>query len=329
MTIVPDDKDWTWVCERACPECGFDPAGIADAHLPDRILASARGWESVLAAPAAAAAPDERTWSALEYAAHVRDVHVVMAARLRAVLTASATTPARFAPWDQDAAAVAGRYREQDPGAVASGLVRAAGIFATLYRGVGGDAWNRRGLRSDGGAFTARSLAAYSLHDFEHHRVDVGLPARAPAPTGWEHWASGAGLRAIAAAHREAIDGWNDPAGFGVGYRDRGSGAWVFPMVNGPAAGRSLTAALLAQALGYRAGTVIEELDRPTLTGAIASLARAEAAADVPAHPNLGAWREVLAVPDTARVAVLIGSLDDPASHPAHAALLADPRLRG
>ena len=22
--IIPDDKNWTWVLERACPECGFD-----------------------------------------------------------------------------------------------------------------------------------------------------------------------------------------------------------------------------------------------------------------------------------------------------------------
>ena len=24
--ITPDTKDWTWVLERTCPECGFDPA---------------------------------------------------------------------------------------------------------------------------------------------------------------------------------------------------------------------------------------------------------------------------------------------------------------
>ena len=26
--IVPDDKDWTWVLERVCPECGFDARSI-------------------------------------------------------------------------------------------------------------------------------------------------------------------------------------------------------------------------------------------------------------------------------------------------------------
>ncbi|WP_458689292.1 hypothetical protein [Nocardia tengchongensis] len=24
MPIVPDAKDWTWVLERTCAECGFD-----------------------------------------------------------------------------------------------------------------------------------------------------------------------------------------------------------------------------------------------------------------------------------------------------------------
>ena len=28
MPIVPDDKDWTWVLERPCPECGFDAATV-------------------------------------------------------------------------------------------------------------------------------------------------------------------------------------------------------------------------------------------------------------------------------------------------------------
>jgi hypothetical protein len=24
VTIVPDTKDWTWVLDRPCPECGLD-----------------------------------------------------------------------------------------------------------------------------------------------------------------------------------------------------------------------------------------------------------------------------------------------------------------
>src|SRR5208283_3619665 len=28
MAIVPDSKDWTWVLERRCPECGFVSAEL-------------------------------------------------------------------------------------------------------------------------------------------------------------------------------------------------------------------------------------------------------------------------------------------------------------
>src|SRR4051794_791858 len=26
--VEPDTKDWTWVLDRPCPECGFDPAAV-------------------------------------------------------------------------------------------------------------------------------------------------------------------------------------------------------------------------------------------------------------------------------------------------------------
>ena len=35
--IEPDGKDWTWVLEQPCPECGFDPAAIDVTDLPDLI----------------------------------------------------------------------------------------------------------------------------------------------------------------------------------------------------------------------------------------------------------------------------------------------------
>jgi hypothetical protein len=28
VLIVPHDKDWTWVLERLCPECGFDASSV-------------------------------------------------------------------------------------------------------------------------------------------------------------------------------------------------------------------------------------------------------------------------------------------------------------
>ena len=46
MPIVPDDKNWTWVLERACPECGFDgehfsPCRRAGGHRGERAAVAA------------------------------------------------------------------------------------------------------------------------------------------------------------------------------------------------------------------------------------------------------------------------------------------------
>ena|SRR5579871_5162405 len=49
MTIAPDTKDWTWVLERPCPECGFDTQGFAVTAVPGMIMANAAAWRAALA----------------------------------------------------------------------------------------------------------------------------------------------------------------------------------------------------------------------------------------------------------------------------------------
>ena len=66
MTIVPDTKDWTWVLERACPECGFDASQFAAVDVPDRIRADLPAWAVRLAERDARTRPDASTWSPLE-----------------------------------------------------------------------------------------------------------------------------------------------------------------------------------------------------------------------------------------------------------------------
>ena len=34
MTITPDAKDWTWVLERPCPECGLDTSSFTREQIP-------------------------------------------------------------------------------------------------------------------------------------------------------------------------------------------------------------------------------------------------------------------------------------------------------
>ena len=74
MPIVPDDKDWTWVLDRPCPECGFDASTTQTADIAGLIRANAATWPPLLADPRARTRPDDATWSGIEYACHVRDV---------------------------------------------------------------------------------------------------------------------------------------------------------------------------------------------------------------------------------------------------------------
>ena len=167
---VPDTKDWTWVLERACPDCGFDARSVRPFEVKNRVYANASAWRGVLADPGSAVRPGPGVWSPLEYACHVRDVHRVFAGRVRAML---AEDDPLFDNWDQDRAAAAGAYGDQDPATVADELVAAAADATELYGSVAGAQWDRPGRRGNGSVFTVLSLARYHLHDVEHHLVDV------------------------------------------------------------------------------------------------------------------------------------------------------------
>jgi hypothetical protein len=170
IIVRVDTKDWTWVLERPCGECGYDARAVRPAEVKNRIYANASAWRGILAGPGVTTRPGPEVWSPLEYACHVRDVHVVFAHRVRSML--SEDDPL-FANWDQDAAAVSGRYGEQDPATVSDELVAAAAEATELYGSVQGEQWDRPGRRSNGSVFTTLSLARYHLHDVEHHLFDV------------------------------------------------------------------------------------------------------------------------------------------------------------
>lgn len=169
--ITPDTKDWTWVLERPCPDCGFDPAAQSLGALPVLLHDTAMTWSEVLARADVRERPAPGVWSPLEYACHVRDVHLLFAERVRLMLEQDGPT---FDNWDQDVTAVESAYGSQDPGEVAGDLIGAAGAVAGLYSGVDADAATRRGTRSNGDEFTVASLGSYHLHDVVHHLHDVG-----------------------------------------------------------------------------------------------------------------------------------------------------------
>lgn len=170
MPIVPDTKDWTWVLERRCPECGLDASAVSFRDIPALTRANAEGWMPVLERADVRERPNETTWSPLEYAAHVRDVYAVMGGRLRLMLEHD---DPEFENWDQDATAVAERYGEQDPAVVAVQLRDGAFAIADAWEAVPDAALGRSGRRSNGSVFTVETLARYFIHDVVHHLWDV------------------------------------------------------------------------------------------------------------------------------------------------------------
>ncbi len=170
MPIVPDTKDWTWVLERTCEECGFDVRDFPREDVGDMIRRNAREWEQELASPRVKERPTAETWSALEYGCHVRDVLRLYDHRLQLMLEQD--NP-RYPNWDQDETALAERYEEQDPAVVSTELSEAAALLAERFDRLATADWDRMGRRSDGVTFTVGSFARYLIHDPVHHLWDV------------------------------------------------------------------------------------------------------------------------------------------------------------
>ncbi|MBK9739208.1 MAG: DinB family protein [Actinobacteria bacterium] len=171
MDIRPDTKDWTWVLDRPCPECGFDSRSPERQDLADLAAAVGGRWADALsAAGAAQTRPGPSVWSPLEYACHVRDVYALADYRVRLMLDEDDPL---FANWDQDATAVESDYSAQDPRAVSVQVRAVADAFAGLLAGMDVGGWARSGRRSDGAAFTVESFTRYVLHDVVHHLTDV------------------------------------------------------------------------------------------------------------------------------------------------------------
>jgi hypothetical protein len=172
MPITPDDKNWTWVLERPCPECGFQAATHPSEDIPATLRANAALWSMVLAEPVADLRRRRRDdrWSPLEYACHVRDVFVLFHERLTLMLTQDDPT---YANWDQDRTAIEARYNEQDPLLVSVQLQTAGNVLADAFAGIAGDTWARTGTRSDGAHFTITEFGRYLVHDPVHHIHDV------------------------------------------------------------------------------------------------------------------------------------------------------------
>ena len=59
-SIEPDTKDWTWVLEGRCPECGYVAADLERTDLGRLLRDGAAGWAAVLASRTRPSGPTSR-----------------------------------------------------------------------------------------------------------------------------------------------------------------------------------------------------------------------------------------------------------------------------
>jgi DinB superfamily len=167
---VPDDKDWTWVLQRPCPECGFDASLVGGPQVGGLVRDAAQQWQIALAGANVRRRPAPTVWSVAEYGSHCRDVCRIFGDRVSLMLQHDDPL---FPNWDQDQTAVEKRYWADEPAVVAVELADAANAAAVTFDAVTGGQWQRTGRRSNGSVFTVLTLGRYFVHDLVHHLWDV------------------------------------------------------------------------------------------------------------------------------------------------------------
>ena len=65
MEIIPDTKNWTWVLDAPCPECGLDTRALDRTAVPQIVTGNAVGWQPVLDRPDVRDRPEPTVWSPL------------------------------------------------------------------------------------------------------------------------------------------------------------------------------------------------------------------------------------------------------------------------
>lgn len=157
----------------ACAGCGLVPGELPARALGAQVRDEVHAFGRVLEAAdddQLRIRPTATTWSALEYAVHVRDVLNVFSERI--VRTLAEHEP-ELGWWDHEAAIDDGMANESDVGAVVDDLGRNASKLSEALRLVDDDGWSRGAIRRPGERFTIELMARFALHEVVHHRTDA------------------------------------------------------------------------------------------------------------------------------------------------------------
>jgi DinB superfamily len=158
-----------------CGECGYEFESLGRDEIVSAVLSLADEHRILLRfVPAEPLRDHSRpaSWSALEYACHVRDV--LRFQRERVVLAQTKDTP-RFESMNRDERAVAERYNDQDPAAVAMKITEGAAQFASALRSLDERGWLRTGLYPWPApkVRTMEWVGRRTAHELAHHLFDI------------------------------------------------------------------------------------------------------------------------------------------------------------
>jgi S-DNA-T family DNA segregation ATPase FtsK/SpoIIIE len=115
------------------------------------------------------ARPDLSTWSALEYACHVRDCLALYELRIQKALSEERPDLPQMR---RDEIVVERRYNETDPVVVAEEMAENRSRLAALLDQVGDTDWQSVAIR-EGEELSVAWMAINTLHEAQHHLMDV------------------------------------------------------------------------------------------------------------------------------------------------------------
>ena len=163
-----------------CEECGFVYASGPRDELHGRLRDFGSRFRATVGARGdVRRRPAPEVWSPLEYACHVRDVLRVQRERLALAL---ATHEPEFVPMGRDERAVDERYNEQDVEVVLTDLAAAADALADAVAALTPEQWQRTGVYPWPArqVRTVEWVARHSVHEGEHHLLDIARQAALP-----------------------------------------------------------------------------------------------------------------------------------------------------
>jgi len=157
-----------------CDACDFDGARLDDATLLDDLRALGPRWQRLLdgAGRDLRVRPAPEVWSAIEYAAHSRDITALHAFGVEQALTGTEPVLPDIDPALADTVAVDAGYAAADPDAVVAALGEHAQRLARLAVDAGTAAWTH-GITIGRDRSDVRRLLEHALHDAHHHVIDV------------------------------------------------------------------------------------------------------------------------------------------------------------